>query len=291
MLPRSSEANTQGGGALNPLPLTPHANSIAGVNRPTLHSLRTHPRPGREKSIWQIRRSRLCRVERQQVMTLRTRIAVILAGGLLWTPVAIGMYLMISSNEGSISQAIPIFVIQMAVTLVNLLAILMAVSSPSRAFTTERDQGTLEALMLTPMSPKEIVWSKFWARTAPVRTFVWVSAPAYVLAGIFFCYAAITSLSDDNEALYAPLAAIGIILLIALVFGIQLYAYHCVAALSIYISARSATTLKASLLSFGLVGGAVFCAGVPGTIVVCILGPVLLRQLVRNFDKYMLMEA
>jgi hypothetical protein len=79
-----------------------------------------------------------------------------------------------------------------------------AIGNPARAFTAERDLGTLEALLLTPLEPREIIWSKFWARTAPLRMFTRPSAPIPVLLGGLFGYSVLFDRGDPDVAIPHP---------------------------------------------------------------------------------------
>lgn len=230
--------------------------------------------------------------------TPRNKVAIYTVAGLLdlaaaWLLVYVLMEL--STPSGADLAGIAGMSAVLVHVIVFLLLMVLAVGQTSRAIVGDREAGTLDALVLTPLGRRELVWAKFLGRTRPLRRFMLASAPAYVI-----CYLAVglglvaDSMGSEHAdpAFLYDLLGFGMLALAGIIVGwfLILAQIHCMAAVSLYISARARSSLTAGLWAYGVVVLAAFCIGLPAVVALFILGPILLRDLVRNFDKYVLTD-
>jgi hypothetical protein len=177
--------------------------------------------------------------------------------------------------------------------LLAVLPTLWSIGLSASAIAGERENGTFEALLLTPLDRRTLLWAKLLGRTAAPRRFMLATAPAYL------CSAATVSvylLADSGRresswpwfwpvmALYVLLAALAV----ALIWGILFYQMHAVAAVGLWFSSKYQRTWTASVLTYlAVIGPTVLLCGC-GTIISLawpmVLGPALFDELVWKFD-------
>jgi ABC-type transport system involved in multi-copper enzyme maturation permease subunit len=173
---------------------------------------------------------------------------------------------------------------------VALLPVASAVGLLIPAMAGEKADGTLEALMLTPVSRREILWAKLVGRMRPVRCFLAAAAPAYALCGLTPALAAAAQASDPGEAAgIAILGGFAGLLVAALLWLAVLADSHCAAAVTLYCSAWAGSPIKATMI-------AAFAVLAPPVVLSCcyglglpyhfIAGPVMFSELVRNLDRF-----
>ena len=159
---------------------------------------------------------------------------------------------------------------------------------PARAG--EKADGTLEALMLTPVSRREVLWAKLVGRMRPARCFLAAAAPAYALCGLAPAVAGAAGTADPGEAaIIAVLGGAAGLLAAGLLWLVVLADSHCAAAVTLYCSAWAGSPLKATVaaaaavLAPPVVLSCCYGLGLPYHF---IAGPVMFSELVRNLDRF-----
>jgi ABC-type Na+ efflux pump permease subunit len=158
----------------------------------------------------------------------------------------------------------------------------------------EKADGTLESLMLAPVSRREVLWGKLIGRMTPVRRFMRASIPAFLLSTQ--CVTLTIGL-NAAEGLHDGVAE-AMVLMIFVVVGLAAAAVfwclllvdvHCAAAITLYCSARARGPVTASMAAYA----AVFippivmsCGYGAGLLYHFFAGPIMFSELIRNLDKF-----
>lgn len=216
-----------------------------------------------------------------------------LAGGLDVTAI---LALLVRLGLAGAEPEWPNIVLLIVAALLALLPVMEAVGFAATAIAGDRAADTLEALVMTPMDRREIVWAKLLGRTAPVRQFMLAAAPAYLACGAAMFAAMLMSKREPFEPLLMLVAvAIGMAAAAAWWALIFLQA-HCLAAAALYCSARIRAPWLAALAAYALAFGpqlaltATCCFAMLAPAYPFVIGPLLFDALVKNFDAYALGE-
>jgi hypothetical protein len=137
----------------------------------------------------------------------------------------------------------------------------------------EREQQTWDGLVLSCLSPGEIIWGKLLARLVPLAVITLALLP--VAAALFLRGFGQTHFSSGSAGFER-----GMELSIALGWPIGLMVAFANAVMTLYISFRSASTRSAMLVAYGIAGGAYFLSGLL-TILFFALIPLLLMGISR----------
>jgi hypothetical protein len=224
-------------------------------------------------------------------MTRRNVAAVVIWAGLC-NLTAILAALLVFSADGQ-PAALLLLPLAAAVTLAPLVA---AVGMMIPAMAGEKSDGTLQALMLTPVSRRELLWAKLLGRMRPVRRMMFWCLPAN------FCCLAVTGhlvweVPADCGAFhlltYALLLATVSTTLAVLWAALTVLQAHAIGAMTLYCSARASGPLSAQVWSLVVVfvpTVVLGCCGygLPAIVYHMIAGPVMFTELVRNLDRFVL---
>lgn len=242
-------------------------------------------------------RSPLARREARAAGSLQQLIGLFfLAGGLdLSAILALAAQFPPADRDGGAPPDWPGVVLFVVGAVLVLLPQLEAVGFASTAIVGDRAEDTLEALVMTPMDRREIVWAKLLGRTAPVRRFMIAAAPACVACGAL---PVMSILRDDMkfDDLSVWILGIGIALVLAgVAWAVLLVQAHCAAAVALYCSARIRQPWLATLAAYGLAIGPQLalscCCALLGFAVPFVMAAILFDRLVKNFDGYALGET
>jgi hypothetical protein len=174
--------------------------------------------------------------------------------------------------------------------LVTLTGVAAATGLMIPAIAGERANGTLEAMLLTSVSRRALLWAKLMGRTYPVRRMLVASFPAFLWCGVAL-FMKMGLGSEDDVISWGRLAVLGAIggTMALGWWAAVLLASHCAAAGALYFSGRARGPLTATLgaglgvLAPPLVLGC--CYGV-GVVYVFVAGPVFFSELIRNLDRF-----
>ncbi len=184
-----------------------------------------------------------------------------------------------------------------AMTILGVLAVapvFAAVAVMIPAMAGEKQDGTLESLMLAPVSRREVLWAKLLGRMAVVRRFMWAALPAYVFScvtitfGMSLKFIDVDTGSGETAGILLFFIVLGVVLAVGLWSGVLVDA-HCAAAMALYCSARARNPLTASALAYtvvfvpAVVMSCCYGAGLPYHFVA---GPIMFSELVRNLDRF-----
>ena len=148
----------------------------------------------------------------------------------------------------------------------------------------EKERGTMEALVITPLSRRTIVWAKLLGGTAPARWFMWAVAPVCPLSAITLFYTVAVPVGFDRFWGWPVWIGLLAVLSWAVVFLVM----HFAAAVMLYCSAKAGSTLAAYIRGT-IVGFCLpVCLGYAAPVYYFVLGWVLFGKLVKNFDEYAL---
>lgn len=190
----------------------------------------------------------------------------------------------------------PIMATVCVALVMSLLPLVSAAGLLAPAMSAEREEGTLEALVLTPMERRDLVWGKLLGRAAPLRRFLLAAAPAFVCCGEMVTLRASADIipgavsPGDKLLTYGLFGSLGL-LGAALWWLLVMVEAHCVGAIALFFSAKCRRSWAASLATYGV------AFALPVTVGCCsyglmslpfhlIVGPVLLAELVGRFDHY-----
>jgi ABC-type Na+ efflux pump permease subunit len=171
--------------------------------------------------------------------------------------------------------------------------IFAAVAVMIPAMAGEKQNGTLESLMLAPVSRTELLWAKLLGRMATVRGFMWAALPAFVFCCVTITFRISLSVIDADISTGATAAillifmALGAALAVGLWIGVLVDA-HCAAAMALYCSARTRSPVTASVLAYTVVfvpAVAMSCCYGAGLPYHFVAGPIMFSELVRNLDR------
>ncbi len=128
-----------------------------------------------------------------------------------------------------------------ALSVVSLLLMLLAVGCAASGWAGEKEQGTAEALVLTPLSRPFLVWTKLLARSSALRYFMLAAVPAFLAFGLImladsFNPDAAAGGSSYQERLAGGL--IGALIVAAMLWGGLTFQLHAIAVITLYFSAR-----------------------------------------------------
>ena len=129
-----------------------------------------------------------------------------------------------------------------ALVAVSVLLMLLAVGYAASGWAGEKEAGTAEALVLTPLSRPFLVWTKLLARTRVLRYFMLAAMPAFLafalvlLAGSFNPNAVAASESSYEER--AVEGAVYAVIVAAMLWGGLTFQLHGIAVITLYFSAR-----------------------------------------------------
>ena len=221
--------------------------------------------------------------------------------GILDLAAGLALVMMISSKNNSSRMETPIIITLIVATILLLLPLFSAVGLAATAIAGDRAEDTLEALVLTPMDRREIVWAKLLGRTVPVRRFMIAAAPAFLACAevpvLAIIYSSGISWTETNsDALVMVLAlAVGAVVAAAAWLLIFMEA-HCAAAIALYCSARISKPWLAAATAYALVFApplllllSCYCSWL-ALAYPFVLGPLLFDSLLKNFDAYALGE-
>jgi ABC-type transport system involved in multi-copper enzyme maturation permease subunit len=182
----------------------------------------------------------------------------------------------------------------LACTILVFLPQLAAIGFASTAIVGDRIEDTLEALVMTPLDRREIVWAKLLGRTVPLRRFMLVAAPAYVACsalGVLLLFdasnAGLGTLPDSLFACYT------ILMLAGLAWAVLFIQAHYAAMVALYFSARVRRPWAAAMTAYALVlvpQVPLLCCFGLGIILPFLMGSVCFDRLVSRFDSYALGE-
>ena len=170
-----------------------------------------------------------------------------------------------------------------------------SVGLSAAAIAGERERGTLEALLLTPLDRRTLLWAKLIGRTNPPRHFMLATVPAYLCSAA--CLTLVLLVPDQRgsggdqqasalvvtiEVLLATAAAVAI-------WGILFYQMHAAAAAGLWFSSKYHHVWTASLVTYlAIIGPTVLLVGCGGIVSLAwpmVLGPALFDELVTRFDE------
>ncbi len=174
-----------------------------------------------------------------------------------------------------------------------LVAILLVPALMASAVAGERERGTLDALVLTPVDRYELVWAKLLGRTQPVRRFLLAAAPG-CSAGVMVVVMHLTHGSADIADIAASGMA-GVLWLVLLgAFGTAGFwallagQVFCLAGIALYVSARARRKLTAGLMAYAVL--LAYITYTIGLMALSLAGPILLDRVVKKFDEYALKD-
>ncbi len=171
---------------------------------------------------------------------------------------------------------------------------LWSISLSASAIAGERETGTLEALLLTPMDRRTLLWAKLLGRTDPPRRFMLATAPAYLCCLAVIWLSLLTFGGTGNSAWQRSWLTTVVCLLLAalatvLLWGILFYQMHATAAAGLWFSSKYQRTWTASLVTYAAILGPTVllfgCGGIISLAWPMALGPALFGELVGKFDR------
>ncbi|MHC4916316.1 MAG: ABC transporter permease subunit [Planctomycetota bacterium] len=154
----------------------------------------------------------------------------------------------------------------------------------------EKENGTLEAMLLTSVSRRALLWGKLMGRTAPVRRMLVAAFPAFLWCGVSLLLRMgggpyEYGRSGGVLAVYGCMGAMGAVAW----WVLTLIAAHCAAAAALYFSARAKSPLTATATTgLGVLAPplALGCCYGIGAVYLFVAGPILFSELIRSLDKF-----
>ncbi len=134
---------------------------------------------------------------------------------------------------------------------VSLLLMLLAVGYAASGWAGEKERGTAEALVLTPLSRSFLVWTKLLARTRALRYFMLAAIPAFLAFGLIITAdglrpeAAGAEGGGYEERIIESL--LGAVTIAALAWGGLTLQLHCIGVITLYTSARVENSFMAGV--------------------------------------------
>jgi hypothetical protein len=170
-----------------------------------------------------------------------------------------------------------------------------ALGLSASAISGEREERTLDALLMTTLDRRTLLWAKLLGRTRPPRRFLLATIPAYLcsavimMPGLVHIFLGSAHAGEIDAVLAIALTAAAAILAWAVLF----FNLHAAAAVGLWFSARYRRTLTAFFMAafaiFAPAAGLVFaCCGAVLLAWPLLLGPSLFDELADSLDERVL---